>query len=145
MSVYSSKPVVIGTPINTAFAKLSDFSAYQARMEELPDDVRSRIGEVRFEPDAIVINAQPVGEMAFEVVERTSPSRVALKARNAPVPMMLSIDLKPEGNDATAVVSNIDVDIPVVLRPLVGGKMQEAADKFAELIATFFKTDGHQA
>ncbi len=141
MAKYSSKPVVIDAPIETAYARLSDFSAYQSRLDELPDEIRGKIGEVRFTPDSIVINAAPVGEMVFEVTDRVAPKHVALKAKNSPVPMMLSLDLS-EAGDKTGVVSTIDVEIPVVLRPMVGGKMQEAADKFAELIGTFFRADG---
>ena len=35
-------------------------------------------------------------------------------------------------------MATIDVDIPVMLKPLVGGKMQEAADKFSEMLSTLF-------
>ncbi len=142
MSTYSSKPVVIDAPVEMAFERLSDFSAYQSRLDELPDDIRAKIGDVRFTPDSIVITAAPVGEMAFEVSERVAPSHVSLTAKNSPVPMSLSLNLTPAGPESTTVVCVIDVDIPVVLRPLVGGKMQEAADKFADLIGTFFKANG---
>lgn len=138
MATYKSKPVRINAPVAEVFDKVSDFSKYQNRLEELPEDIRAKIGQVRFTPDSIVITAAPVGEMAFEVVERTAPSRVRLSAANSPVAMELRLDLTDAGADTTDVVSCIEVDIPAVLRPMVGGKMQEAADKFGELIATFF-------
>lgn len=145
MAKYKSKAVVIGQPAEAAFERLSDFSAYQARLDELPEDVRKSVGDVRFTADKIVITAPPVGDMTFEVVERVAPSHVSLRAVGAPVPMTLALDLTPEGESATSVVSTIDVDIPVVLRPLVGGKMQDAADKFADLIGTFFRGNEQQA
>lgn len=141
MSKYTSKPVVINTPVEAAFERLSDFSAYQERLDEMPDEIRQRIGDVRFTTDSIVITAAPVGEMAFEVIERVKPSLVTLQAKNSPVPMALSISLTADGDESTRVEASIDVDIPAVLRPMVGGKMQEAADKFAELISTFFRGD----
>ncbi|MCM1110196.1 MAG: SRPBCC family protein [Clostridium sp.] len=138
MALYSSKPVVIDQPAELLYQRLSDFSTYQERLDQIPEDVRRKVGDVRFTPDSILINAAPVGEIAFEVTERVAPSLVVLKAKNAPVDMSLRLELTPEGEEKSSVISSIDVDIPVFLRPMVGGKMQEAADKFAELLATFF-------
>ena len=44
-------------------------------------------------------------------------------------------NLKGVEND-TEVASVIDVEIPAMLRPMIGGKLQEAAEKFNELILT---------
>ncbi len=93
---------------------------------------------MRFEPDAIVITAAPVGEIRFAVKERIKPSSVKLSAEQSPVPLTLSVNLTPDSDSSTNAVSQIDVEIPAMLKPMVGGKMQEAADKFGELITTFF-------
>lgn len=138
MATYTSKTTTINRPIGEVYDRLSDFSTYQAKLDTLPDEVKSKIGDVRFTTDEIVINAPAVGEIAFEVIERSQPSKVALKAKNAPVSMILSLNLSEASAETTNVVCSIDVDIPAVLKPMVGGKMQEAAEKFAEMIATFF-------
>lgn len=104
----------------------------------IPQEVRDKVGNVRFDADSITIEAAPVGEITLEVVERIAPTRVKLQAKSSPVPMNLLIELDPKSADSTAVVTSIDVDIPMFLRPMVGGKMQEAADKFGELIGSFF-------
>lgn len=49
--------------------------------------------------------------------------------------MNLIIEIEPEGDSSSRLQTSIDVEIPMMLRPLVGGKMQEAADKFSEMIA----------
>lgn len=138
MEKYTSKTVTLERPIGEVYSRLSDFSTYQEKLDTLPDEIKAKIGDVRFTSDAIVINAAPVGEIAFEVVERTEPSRVALSAKNAPVKMILSINLTEPTPESTNVTCVIELDIPLVLKPMVGGKMQEAANKFAEMIATFF-------
>lgn len=139
MAKYSSKPVTIDAPIEDVFGKISNISAFQDRLDMVPAEERAKIGDVRFTDDSIIINAAPVGEMKFNVVERTAPSRIVLSAEQSPVPLLLSMNLTPAGENATAVVSDIDVEIPAMLKPLIGGKMQEAADKFGELLTTFFK------
>lgn len=138
MASYSSKPAVINKPVDEVYERISNIGAYQQKLDSLPAEVREKIGDVRFEDDAIVITAAPVGEIRFAVKERVSPSRVTLAAEQSPVPLNLTVNLEPESERSTKATSVIDVEIPAMLKPMIGGKMQEAADKFGELITTFF-------
>ncbi|MBD5241591.1 MAG: hypothetical protein K2H50_05370 [Paramuribaculum sp.] len=138
MASYSSKPAVINKPVDEVYERISNIGAYQQKLDSLPAEVREKIGDVRFEDDAIVITAAPVGEIRFAVKERVSPSRVTLAAEQSPVPLNLTVNLEPESESSTKATSVIDVEIPAMLKPMIGGKMQEAADKFGELITTFF-------
>ena len=138
MASYSSKPAVSNKPVDEVSERLSNIGAYQQKLDSLPAEVREKIGDVRFEDDAIVITAAPVGEIRFAVKERVSPSRVTLAAEQSPVPLNLTVNLEPESESSTKATSVIDVEIPAMLKPMIGGKMQEAADKFGELITTFF-------
>ncbi len=132
MATYKSKQVTISHPIEEVYERISNIGAYQQKLDSLPAEVKDKLGDVRFEPDAIVITAAPVGEIRFAVKERIKPSSVKLSAEQSPVPLTLSVNLTPDSD------SQIDVEIPAMLKPMVGGKMQEAADKFGELITTFF-------
>ncbi len=138
MARYNSKPVVVAKPAETLFDHISDIGSYQQRLDELPEEERKKLGDVKFTDDSIIITAAPVGEMRFDVVERTRPNRVVLSAAQSPVPLTMAVELSPVDAESTSVSSVIDVEIPAMLKPLVGGKMQEAADKFGELITTFF-------
>ncbi len=142
MAKYSSKPVDVAVSANEVFEKVSHIGSLQEKLDSLPADLRAKVGEVKFTDDTITITAQPVGDMTFQVVERMAPGAgkgaVVLAAQQSPVPLSLSINISPEAQTPTQVSADIDVDIPAMLRPLVGGKMQEAADKFGELLATFF-------
>ena len=138
MATYKSKQVTISHPIEEVYEKISIIGAYQQKLDSLPAEVKDKLGDVRFEPDAIVITAAPVGEIRFAVKERIKPSSVKLSAEQSPVPLTLSVNLTPDSDSSTSAVSQIDVEIPAMLKPMVGGKMQEAADKFGELITTFF-------
>ena len=134
MTTYSSKPVTIEMPVAEVYARCSNIGAFQERIDTLPEEVRSKIGSVRFTDDSIVINAAPMGDMTLNVTERRPDSRVALTAANAPVPLVLSINLEPDGDSRTRVVTAIEVEIPAMLRPMVGPKLQEAAEKFGDMI-----------
>ena len=45
------------------------------------------------------------------------------------------MDIKAVSDTASEVETLINVDIPAMLRPLIGPQLQKAADKFGELIA----------
>jgi len=138
MSKYSSKPVVINHSAQVLYDKVSDLSYLQQRLEQLPPEARGRMGDVRFTTDSIAIEAPAVGTITLNVTQRISPSLVRLEAQNSPVPLGLEINLKPVGDAVTEVTADIDVEVPSMLKPFVGGKLQEAADKFGEMFSNIF-------
>ena len=58
-----------------------------------------------------------------------------LAAEKSPVPMKLEITFKPITPDTTEVQGAIDVEIPMMLKPLIGPTLQKAADQFGDLFA----------
>lgn len=125
---------MVNRPREVIFARLGDLSALGNHIDELPEEVRAQMGTVNF-PDAetLAFTAPGVGEMKFRIVERTAPSQVKFLADTGMMPIYVIIDLAENGTDATAVGATIEADIPMMLRPLIGGKLQEAADKFGEM------------
>lgn len=138
MATYKGKAVTVNQPAQTFFDRISNLKSFQERLSELPEEARKQMGDVRFTDDEIVINAPGVGELVFKIVERIAPQRMRMQAQNSPVPFFIDINLKPVDENATEVSTNLDVEIPAMLRPLIGGKMQEAADKFSEMFQNFF-------
>lgn len=144
MSVYSSQQVTLDAPQAAAFDKISNIGEYQAILDSMPDDLRKQAGDVRFTNDSVTITASPVGEMRFDVTRRQAPDTVELTAANSPVPMKLSLNLTPgESADTCSLRTDIDIDIPAIMRPMVGGKMQEAAQQMTNLVARIF--NAHKA
>ncbi|MEE0978055.1 MAG: SRPBCC family protein [Muribaculaceae bacterium] len=134
MSKYSGKPTVVNRPNTELYSKLNDIDALRQRFEEIPDDLKAQAGQIRFEPDRLIIVTPQVGEIGFVVKDRKEPERVVFAAEKSPVPLDLVIDLKATGENATEVTTSIEIDLPMMLRPLVGPQMQKAADKLGELI-----------
>ena len=134
MAKYESKPVAVNQPIEALFGRFSDISLLQQKIEEIPAEERAKIGDVTFEADAICINTPQVGQLKFQVTERTAPGHIVFSAVGSPIPLSMVINIKSISESASEVVTAIDVEIPAMLRPLIGGKMQEAADKFGEMI-----------
>ena len=134
MAQYKGKPYCINKSRQTLFERLGDFSVLGAHINDLPDEVRSKLGTVSFpDADTFAFTAPGVGEMKFKIVERVAPSRIRLLADTGVVPINVILDLEEESAESTSVTATIDADIPMMLRPLIGSKLQEAADKFGEM------------
>ena len=101
----------------------------------MPAEERQKVGDVKFEQDAIVINTPQVGAITLRAVERT-PRKVVMKAENSPVPMSITVDIEPIDAGSCEVAGKMDVEIPAMLRPLVGPALQKAVDQFGNLFAS---------
>ena len=134
MAKYTSKPAVVSQSASELASKFSDFTVLQHKLDEMPEAQRQSIGEVAFSSDTITITTPQVGQIVLKAVERT-PERVVLEAQQSPVPMKLEVAFKPLSADSTQVEGTIDVDIPMMLKPLIGPTLQRAADRFGELFA----------
>lgn len=134
MTTYSSKPAILDMPVETVYKHISDIAAYQEKINGLPDDIKKKIGNVAFDNDKITIKGAPMGDTELAVTERIENKRMALTAQKAPVPIIMSINLEEQGADKTQVVTSIDVEMPAMLKPMVGPKLQEAAEKFGDMI-----------
>ena len=135
MSKFTSKPTVVDLSVETLDGKFSDFSAMESKLAELPEDKRAKIGDISFTNDSIVITTPQVGAITLRAVERTS-GHVKLQAENSPVPMGISIVYKPIGDNKSEVTGEMEVELPMMLRPLVGPTLQKAVDQFGTIFAS---------
>ena len=138
MAKYTSQSVSINGAQTDVFNKISNLGAYQELLDKMPDDLRQKAGDVRFTDDAIIINANPVGEIRLEIIDKHEPDLIKLKASNAPVPMFLSLELAAESEAATKLIAAIVVEVPAIIKPMIGPKMQEAANQMATLVGRLF-------
>lgn len=135
MSKFTGKPVAVPVGRAELYERVSNLGGLQARLEALPAEALAQVGDVEFiDADSFAINAPGIGRVVFNVTERVAPKRVTLSANTGVVPLNLILELAEITPDSTELTSSIDVEIPMMLRPMVGGKMKEAADKFSEMI-----------
>lgn len=142
MATFNAKPVLIHRTQAEVYQKLSNLGEYQRYVDQLPDDMRSKIGDVRFTPDAIIITSAPVGEIVLNVTDRREPHGLTLTAQNSPVPMSVEVNLAQDGNDPNTTVLNtsIAVEVPAMLKPLIAPKMDEAANRLGEMLGNLFNS-----
>lgn len=135
MSTYTSKPTIVELPADELAAKFADFRVLQTKLDELPEEQRQKIGDVSFTEDSINISTPQVGKIVLKATERTS-EQVVLTAENSPVPMSISISMRPLSPTSTEMTACMDVEIPAMLRPIVGPALQKAVDQFGNLFVS---------
>lgn len=139
MSTYTSTPAVVNRPAIDIFNHFADLTLFESRLESLPDEARAKLNGVIFQKDAIIVQTPQIGELRFEVIERIEHQKIIFGSPSSPVPLKMEVLLKELTPDSTEVQTQIDVEIPMMLRPFVGPKMQEAANKFGEMITNLAK------
>lgn len=135
MATYKSKPARINRSAIDLFDRFSDLSRLQNSLDELPEEQRKQIGDIEFTANSLKIVTPQVGEITFVIKERIEPSKIVFGTESSPVPLTMEVDITPAGEDAADVATCIDVEIPAIVRPIIGPQLQKAADKFGELIA----------
>ncbi len=135
MATFSSPATQVPIAADQVAAKFADFTALEAAMQNMPAEKREKIGNVEFTRDTIQIVTPQVGAITLRATERT-PERVVLEAEGSPVPMKLLVNMTPKGDSATEVSGTIDVEIPAMLKPLIGPALQKAADQFGNMFAS---------
>ena len=135
MSTFTSKPTTVNLSPEELDAKFADFSVMEEKLKDLTDEQREKLGNVQFTNDSIVINTPQVGAITLRAVER-KPGLVRMQAEQSPVPMGINISYVPAGEGKSDVTGEMDVDIPAMLKPLIGPTMQKAVDQFGSLFAS---------
>jgi hypothetical protein len=135
MATYKSKPARINRSANDLYSRFSDMTRLQSALDQLPEEQRKQVGDVVFTADSLKIVTPQVGEIAFVIKERIEPSKIVFGTASSPVPLTMEVDFNAVSETETDVVTRIDVEIPAIVRPMVGPQLQKAADKFGELIS----------
>ncbi len=137
METYKSDQFVIDHNINLIYSKLSNPSMFREQMEKnrdrIPDEARENLNKVKFEDDGISIDS-PMGAMKLSVSESVEPSLVKYVAQSSPVPFGLTVNLEAIDEERTNAIAEINIELPMMLRGMIGGKLTEGAQKLGEVL-----------
>ena len=137
METYKSDINRINCNIGTVFAKLSNPSIFQEQIEKnlerMPDDARENMSKVKFEPDGISIES-PMGPLKMAIQEVVEPNKIVFGAAQSPVAFNLIINLTEVDEEITDSETHLQLDLPLMIRAMVGGKLKDAAKMFGEML-----------
>ena len=138
MQHYKSDRHIINHDINTVYGKLSNPDVLRQQLEKnadnLPPEAKENLSKVQFTSEGISIES-PMGPMVLGVTESVEPMRVVYAAANMPVNFNLTIELEPVDEAQTAAVAQINIDLPFMLRAVVGGQLGDAARQLGSMLA----------
>lgn len=135
MEKYESKIKVVKASTDALYSALSDLGRIK---DALPAQAFDQVKDPQFSADECSFTIDKIGRVAISIAEKTPASLVkyALKAA-MPVSANLFMQMKdaPDASGESRLKVTMTADIPLMLRPLVGNKLQEVVDKIAEAIS----------
>ena len=138
MSSYKSDPQLIACDIATVSSKLSDPSSFKktidANVDSLADDARENLKKVTFDADAITIES-PMGPVKLVVAQKVEPTMITYAAAQAPVNFSLVINLEPVDDNTTRSQAELQLDVPVFIKAMVGPQLERGAKQFGEMLS----------
>lgn len=141
METYKSDVAIINADINRVFDRLSHPGSFnealkpqvQEAADKLPQEVLDNLKNVTFEGDSLSVQT-PMGPIKLGVTDSVAPNRVTYGAMQSPVAFSLVIELTSTGAETTEAVAAINLDIPKLLVPMIGGKLKEGAKQFGRIL-----------
>lgn len=136
MAEFKSAETTIGASAEQVYDKLSDLGNLQSFLDKIPEDKipadkMEQFKNLEITKDSISITGGPMGSVKLDVVERVRPSLVKLKAANIPLSLTLAVSITAIDDAKCTTQVVIDTDIPAILKPMVGGPLQQIADQFS--------------
>ena len=139
MSIYSSDKITLNAPAEAVYDKLSNLENLQGLLdkvpaERVPEDKRQMFENIRITPDTIEVPGGPMGNLTFRVTERKAPSMIKLNGEGIPIEMALVLHVSPVSATTSEAHVDIDINLPAMLKPMVGGQIQKIANQFGEVL-----------
>lgn len=139
MAIFKAKPVGINAPAEAVYGKLSNLSNIKNMLASVPEssipaDKRELFDSVEITEDSIIFPAGPVGEITMKITEKLEPTLIHLEGVGTPVALSIELQIGIISDSQCEAVTAIDIAIPPMLKPMIGGTMQKMADQFTQVI-----------
>lgn len=129
MEKYESKIKVVKATAEAVYTRLTDLSRMgEALPPQLAKDCVATEDECRIVTDKM-------GELCFRIAERKPHELVKYSVEaKMPIGMELHVQMKPapDCDGESRLKVTLSADIPMLLRPMIGSKLQEIAEKMAD-------------
>lgn len=132
MGKYESDIKHIPYPQEKVYEKLSNLENIEKVKDRIPAD---QLNGLTFDRDSVSVSVPPVGSITLGIIERDEPKCVKFEAKNSPVPFNMWIQLLPVTDASCKMKVTVKADIPMFLKPMLGGKLKDGVDKIADTLA----------
>ena len=139
MTTYSSPDINLPASADAVFAKLSNLENLQELLnkvpaDKIPEDKRQMYENIKITPDTIELPGGPMGNLTFRVTKREVPSLISLTGEGVPITMSIDFRITPLSESASTGKVDFNLDIPALLKPMIGGQIQKMANQFGDVL-----------
>ncbi|MDE7402803.1 MAG: SRPBCC family protein [Muribaculaceae bacterium] len=139
MALYKSENVSISASADRVFDKLSNLEGLGELIKKVPEDKvpadqRAMLEQVVVTPQTITFPGGPVGDVTLRLAETVRPTLIKMEGEGTPVPMSLMLHVSPISDELCEARVEIDINIPMMLKPMVNGPLQKLVDQFAVML-----------
>ena len=139
MTTIKSEKAIVKASADKVYDKLSNLDNLRPLLEQIPADQipadkRDMFEKVRITADTITIPAGPVGEITLRITDRLPHSLIQLSGEGTPVPMNVRLEIEPKDADTCQVQVAFNLEIPLMIKPMVQGPLKKVADQFVQVL-----------
>ena len=114
------------------YNNLSDLNNLEKVRDRIPED---KINDFSFDQDTVSLNVNPVGELKLRICDREEPKCVKFETVQSPVPFNVWVQVLPVDEQTSKMKVTVEADIPLMLRAMVSGPLQDGVEKVADALA----------
>lgn len=133
MTTYESDIKAISSNEEVVFGILSDLK----NLEKLANNpsLMDKAQDLHFDSDSCSFVVEGFGKMGFRIVEREPFKTIKLVSENAPVEVIVWIQLKSVDVNNTQLKLTVKAELPMMIKMMVDKKLQEGVNSIADLLA----------
>ena len=135
MNTYESKQKQLFKPQAEVYKMMSDLTQLEKYAAALPEEHKEKIKDIAFTEDSVSFKVDMLGEVVVRIVDREEPKMLKFGADNFPIQFNFWIQLVGVAEYDTRMKLTLKADIPFMLKPMIGNKLDEGIERMADMIA----------
>lgn len=135
MTTYESKQKQIRQEQGLIYDRISDLRNAKPYVDAIPADMKKDMEDIEFTEDSVSFKANMVGRVTLKIIDRETPKMLKFQVEGIPLAANLWIQLVGVSENDTRMKVTVKADIPLMLRPMIGNKIGDGVEKFAEMLA----------
>lgn len=137
MAQYESKVRQIPFSQAQVYHKIANLAHLRPTFERLKESqtqLSEDIQDFDVTEDTITVTIKGI-QLGLRIIEKEEPKLIKFEADQSMVALNLWIQILPTSETESKIKVTIRVDIPLFLRPMIGNKLESAADMVADMLA----------
>lgn len=132
MSQYESSVKCIPYSQERVYAKLEDLNNIEGIKDNLPQD---KIKDLTYSRDEASVNIPPIGNVTLRVIDREEPKCIKLEMAGSPIPVLIWIQIIPDGDSASKMRVVAKAEINFMLKAMIEKPLKDGLEKIAEALS----------